>query len=519
MPTINYATIIDDFIKDGFFSEYLPPVFSTRNRFDPCSISLSSSADLVPPMSFNMSRFSEDGKRRTIYIPEFSSYLATVKFMKEKDIIKEIIEISEDDHSFSPLVQINGELTRHERDYNFGITIEEADQEVFKSTYIPNVVEKICRAKGAKGILSLDISNFYQSIYTHLIPSIRLGYENAETQYKAQKSNNTDPIISDDYRKYVELDELVRNMNEARTNGLLPGILISQFLAEALLSRVDYELQQHGIKFVRYVDDYEIFIYDENDIERTQNKFVKTISKYFLNLNNEKTKYTAFPYYVIENLEKIYRDYLGTEHNVEDVMKLFNSFFDMEKSGTKGAIRFLIKSLHRSMTRVNDELMSSYLLNVLVNDSRSLVKVCELLIQRKENINFGDEELSLIDDLLINQINNNNHLETIWLLYLRKKLFSRRLYSKISNLIINSDNDIAKIIILEEYKTSLSRTAINKIINSANSWLLCYQLFYGNYISKDEFSAKTHITKNLPFYARLKREGFSFYRNNIRVTI
>ena len=36
MPTINYATIIDDFIKDGFFSEYLPPVFSMRNRFDPC---------------------------------------------------------------------------------------------------------------------------------------------------------------------------------------------------------------------------------------------------------------------------------------------------------------------------------------------------------------------------------------------------------------------------------------------------------------------------------------------------
>ena len=159
------------------------------------------------------------------------------------------------------------------------------------------------------------------------------------------------------------------------------------------------------------------------------------------------------------------------------------------------------------------------MLNVLVNDSRSLVKVCELLIQKRENINFGDEELSLIDDLLINQINNNNHLETIWLLYLRKKLFSKRLYSKISSLIINSDNDIAKIIIIEEYKSSLSPAAINKIIYSANSWLLCYQLFYGNYISKNEFSAKTHITKNLSFYARLKREGFSFYRNNIQVTI
>lgn len=160
MPQINYVTITNDFIKDGFFSEYLPPVFSIHNSFDPCSISLSSTADLVAPLSFNMSRFMEDGKRRTIYIPEFSSYVATVKYMKDKNLIQDIINLSQDSNSFSPLVQVNGELTRHERLYNFGITIDEADQEAFKSTYIPNVVEKICRAKGAKGILSLDISNF-----------------------------------------------------------------------------------------------------------------------------------------------------------------------------------------------------------------------------------------------------------------------------------------------------------------------------------------------------------------------
>ena len=76
MPQINYVTITNDFIKDGFFSEYLPPVFSIHNSFDPCSISLSSTADLVAPLSFNMSRFTEDGKRRTIYMPVFEAILS-----------------------------------------------------------------------------------------------------------------------------------------------------------------------------------------------------------------------------------------------------------------------------------------------------------------------------------------------------------------------------------------------------------------------------------------------------------
>ena len=295
MPQINYATITNDFIKDGFFSEYLPPAFNIQNNFDPCSVALSSSADLVAPLSFNMSRFTEDGRRRTIYIPEFGSYIATVKYMKDKNLIQDIINLSQDPNSFSPLIQINGELTRHERLYNFGITIAEEAQEAFKSTYIPNVVKKICRAKGAKGILTLDISNFYQSVYTHLIPSIKLGYENAELQYKLQKANNTDPNITDDYRIYVMLDEHIRNMNVARTNGLLPGTLISQFLAEALLSRIDSELVQKNIKFVRYVDDYEIFIYDESNLDKIQNTVSQTLGKYFLNLSQKRAITECFP--------------------------------------------------------------------------------------------------------------------------------------------------------------------------------------------------------------------------------
>lgn len=299
MPRVNYDKIYNEFMKDGFFSEYLSSAFTLENVFDVFSIDLSQKSDFVEPLAFNMSRFTEDGRRRTIFVPELASYIATVKYMKDKGIISNLIAIAEDEHSFSPLLQQNGEMTRHERDYNFGITSGEADQEAVKSTYIPNIVDKIQRAKGAKGILSLDITNFYPSIYTHLIPSIKLGYEDAETQYKASKADKTNPIISEDYKTYTALDILTRNMNGGRTNGLLPGILISQFFAEALLSRIDTEIEGAGIRFVRYVDDYEIFIYDENEIIKCQNVMAAILKKYFLTLNNEKTKYTKFPYYVL----------------------------------------------------------------------------------------------------------------------------------------------------------------------------------------------------------------------------
>lgn len=513
MAGIDYNKISLEFMQDGFFSEYLPSVFTLKNDFDMFSIELSQKPDLIEPLSFNMSRFTEDGKRRTIYLPEVASYLATVKYMKEQHIIKDLIHISEDKHSFSSLVHKSGGLTRHERDYSFGVAIGQSDQDAIKSTYIPNVIDKIQRSKGAKGILSIDISNFYPSIYTHLIPCIKLGYDEAEVQYKASKANNSDPIISEDYRKYVKLDLLIRNMNVGRTNGLLPGILVSQFLAEALLSCIDKELENYGLSFVRYVDDYEVFIYDENQINRIQNAIVTILNKCFLVLNNEKTKYAKFPYYVVENLGKIYSSYTGKPIDSSEAMKMFNTYFELEAAGTKGAIRFLIKSLDESFVCPNRKLYTAYLLNVLVNDERSLVKVCQLMIRDKRKLKFSDEDICIIENLLIQHLEANNHLETIWLLYLRRKLGKKRLSAKLVYKIIYSTNDLAIMMLIEEFETSLTAKMKEECKTNANSWILCYQLYLHNYFTKDDFIQKSRVKNNIAFYSTLKRNNFSFYKS------
>ena len=242
------------------------------------------------------------------------------------------------------------------------------------------------------------------------------------------------------------------------------------------------------------------------------------MGKYFLSLNNEKSKYTPFPYYIIENLEKIYANYTTASVTEADLMALFNSFFDLEKRGTKGAIRFLIKSIDSRFTSPNNDLLLSYLINVLVNDSRSLVKVCELIIRQMPRITFDSKAIVLVENLLEQQIAANNHLETIWLLYLRKKISTTRLPAKISNRIIESNNDLAKIILIEEFKSNLSAKALQRIVDGASSWLLCYQLFFHNYMDRDAFSTKSHITRNVAFYAQLKRNSFSFYHKNNTVS-
>lgn len=83
----DYDKLVSQIIYDGFFSEYLPKVFSIQ---DLCHFSGSPSQkdDFIEPYSFNMSRFSENEKRRTIYIPELASYIKCMKYIKDNNIIK-----------------------------------------------------------------------------------------------------------------------------------------------------------------------------------------------------------------------------------------------------------------------------------------------------------------------------------------------------------------------------------------------------------------------------------------------
>ncbi|WP_270641987.1 RNA-directed DNA polymerase, partial [Paraclostridium sordellii] len=514
---INYDIdkLTKDILYNGLFSEYLPSKFNLlMDNFDIFQIPISTKNDFIEPYKYTMSRFSENDKRRIIYLPEISSYINSMKYIKENNFINEFIEISiNSNKSFSKLLQDDGTLSTHDQIYG---DIDDHTTSSSKSTFISNIIKKLNIAKGAKGVLYLDISNFFGNIYTHIFPAIMLGYEETMNQFKINEQEvieeTSNRII---YKKYRDLDKEIRSMNGNRTNGILTGPIISKLISEVLLVKIDEELTRENINFSRFVDDYEVYIYDDKQIEKTTNIISDILNKYYLSLNHEKTKYIPFPYYQFENLEKIIESYNNFDLESYELMELFNTFFQLEANGTKGAIRYLIKSInHKSKshnTSQRNEIFITYLLNVLVNDTRSLTKVCEILIQEKDSPYIDDSFKCNLLNLLVSSIDDKKDLEVIWLLYLSKNLGINHLDNSIVKKIITSKNELAIIILMYEFEESISSDNEQIYIETASSWILLYELFLTNKISKGKLKNRLHLNNNLNFYNQLKRKKFSFY--------
>ena len=172
-------------------------------------------------------------------------------------------------------------------------------------------------------------------------------------------------------------------------------------------------------------------------------------------------------------------------------------------------------SLVMKKSQVRDiKIIATYLIDVLVNDPRSLIKTCELIISIKDQLQLAEEDKQLIETLTLDQIHRNNQLETIWLIYLRLNLFKVKLSQEIIEAVAESPNELAKVMIIEECWSNLTSTMQEAFIASSFSWLLGYQLFLHGYINKDQFKQRAGINHSFRYYNQLKKEGVSFYVND-----
>lgn len=500
----NYTTVEKEIAETGFFSEYLPPCF----KLDPKVFMRTppESCDLIKPYCFTMSRYNGNDARRSIFIPEIGAYLVVQNYMNEKNIVKELVEFTENnDASFSPILGKNDSIMRHEQSYD-GITTTQVEE--ISSDYIENIAKKIIKSTGAKKVLKLDISNCFSSFYMHMIPTILLGVEGAERDYNKFLKDPNDHTISNTYRKYRKLDEVLRRQNSNRTNGLLSGPLTSKMIAEGIFTRIDTELKSEGIKFSRYVDDYEVYLFDDNE-KIIISIFTRVLKRYGFSLNNEKTEVVDFPYYVAKNLEKIFREHRKEYFDNSDLMELFNTYFILEKNGTKGAVRYLLKTLEQNpIEQTNTALYKAYLLTIIKNNERSLTKACSLLIENKESLTLDEKDVAIIKQMLNKHISFEHDLEVLWLLYLLIETFNIQIDDSLVQQIVDSKNELAHIILLR--KELLGEEKIAQVISNAFSWLLIYELYVSEHITEDVFKSKLNLNKNLHMYQYLKQNNVHF---------
>lgn len=512
---INFKTIQKEALLKGFYSEYLPPCFHLDEKITKM-IPSEDDCPTIPPLTFTMSRYASSHSRRTIAIPEICSYLVLGNYLNSEKIFNELIEVSQnDDCSFSKILDKSGNIRFHEEDYA-------ADPQTTSNAFMDNITKKLVKSTGAKAILKLDISNCYPSFYVHMIPAIFLGQDRAQEEYiKSRNRCKKNP----DYNKYAKLDKLVRKLNLDRTNGLLVGPLYSKIIVEGLLVRIDKDLQDLNLVFTRYLDDYEICIYDDEQ-EKVINAFVSVLRKYGLYLNTEKTELIKFPYYRTANLWKIYTSKLNelkgsklASEKSSSFIDLFNTFFELEEKGIKGAVRFLIKSLEGASKEEknvfeleNQYLSSSYLISILQNESRSLVKTCTLLIEHTDKFEVSSKMQELLFHIATEHLEKNNDLEALWLIYLLlKRGFLDVGDEKVINLeekIILSNNELAKLLLLKKH--SISSEQVEAIKDRASSWLLLYELFAQEVIEEEFFCERLNVLSLSAKYREFKRKGISF---------
>jgi len=502
----SFSENVKEMLLKGFFSEYLPPCFKLDKKM--CCIIPIENCDLVMPYCFTMSRYTVNDARRNIYIPEIGAYAVSCNYIIENKIVEEMIAFTKKDKSsFSPILGEDGSVMLHEQVYM------DSDDEMLEgksSTYMENISRKIIMSAGAKKILKLDISNCFSSFYMHMIPAIILGADMAEDSYNKKLKDAKDPQIDPNYTKYAKLDRLIRQQNLNRTNGLLTGQLMSKIVAEGILTRVDIELQEEGIKFSRYVDDYEVYLFEEEK-EQVINIFLKVLKRYGFALNDEKTEIVDFPYYIAENLEKIFNNYALSDLDNETLMELFNKYFILEKNGNKGAIKYLLKklSLFNKEKKINGFLLcKSYLLTIIENNERALTKACLLLIQHKNNFKLELEDVSLLKKILNKHIGFTHDLEVLWLLYLLIETKNITQGDAVLQKIINGQNELAWIVLLRA--NLLTNEGKTQIVGKATSWILLYELYSEDLITIDTFVSKLNLNKNLGMYKYFKKKHIHF---------
>ena len=92
-------------------------------------------------------------------------------------------------------------------------------------------------------------------------------------------------------RKYLQSDILVGGLVQQREKGTPQGSPLSPLLSNIILTELDNELEKRGLRFVRYADDFSIFVKSKRAANRTKRNITKFVeSKLHLIINQEKSK-------------------------------------------------------------------------------------------------------------------------------------------------------------------------------------------------------------------------------------
>ena len=160
--------------------------------------------------------------------------------------------------------------------------------------------DMVAEADKFQFIVRTDITNYYNSIYTHSISWALHGREEA---------------LSDKENKLLgnKIDRLVQYANDGRTNGIPVGSALTDLIAEIILSKIDLNISNklNNIDFIatRFKDDYRFLCNTKEDANTILRVITRELSKFNLLINESKTHILTLPHGLYRQHDREYHPY------------------------------------------------------------------------------------------------------------------------------------------------------------------------------------------------------------------
>ena len=481
-------------MKNEYFPLELPICFNSKDASENIEsiVAWTSGCQMKVSIPSKFSGFKNLNARRNFAIPNIYHYAKTIKCIVENsNDIFSILEKSE----FSLSKPIKGDIKDEEpyckKTYNVTETRYEIER-IYKS----NTYE-----------IKLDISSFFDSIYTHSIPWAIHGISAAKKEQCGKLFGNA-------------IDKNMRNMNHGETNGVLVGNAISRIISEILLCKIDNEIniRFNDIECKRFVDDYYIYTKDPYKIQGIISYIRSKLGEYKLLLNEGKIIINESPFSFGKEWVEELKLYIHLEKSIflNKMINLFKEYKDIS------ILRYglTVISWH-SFEKKEWVVVESKLINIWVRYSSLAELVSDIFYKNIENLqrkNIKEAMYCILDK----EIELNHDQEIIWVIWMAK-IFNIKLKSEYIEKIITSENSICIIIILdmlskgELIKTKELVKKVEKLlldldeenIMISERWLLAYEVDRNKW--GNEYGKVFERARNDNFFKNLIRAKIEFY--------
>lgn len=491
-----------------YFPEELPECFTSKGLADNYSVLKGQAESIcVSSSPFLFSIYKGQNSRRRVAIPNPLNYMRIVNCICDnQEQLKKLFRGSTLSLTKPSDDQSNTQKRAYNRISNTPTETRLANEKLFSNN-------SVC--------IKMDISNFFDSVYTH---SVSWALHTKEVA----KASKTDKSLLGN-----EIDRALQNLNDKQTHGLLVGNAVSRLIAEILLCDIDREIAKKfpNINSCRFVDDYSFYITDKESPTAIISFVRNQLLEYDLVLNEAKTQVVYAPFLLersgIDEIKSIATEDAYTYYN--RMMILYDKYKDLS------LLKYGFSIINLITNQSDFHIMFPLLLHSWVTFPSLAYKILPILYKFKDKLTSTEknELKKALTTISFNGIGLRQEVETVWALW-GITLFELKLNEEIIRYICDSNNDLAIIISLSYIKgngykyydevvnklidrikdESVDPTASNRDMIFFSHWLLIYELVRKEIVPTSTFPC----VESNKFFKKLLEHNVDFYDSSIMPT-